>query len=284
MNLEGKRKINVHLVSDSTAETVQRIAQSVISQFPDCYPVFFLWPIINKKTRVLTVIRALKKHPGIVLYTIADNALVNILSSELKDRDDIILVPGLDYITMQFARFLQVVPQNISLLHQIDENYFKKIDIMNFTHEHDDGRSTKNIHEADIILLGVSRTSKTPTSIYLSHRGFKVANIPIFNFSEYQDVNDWIVSHVPKGPLVIGLTINPSRLYDIRKNRMKEKDAIYDNKYVDFSEIDNEIRLASKLFGKLHCPVIDVTNRSIEETSAHIIRIYHIRMMNAIKN
>jgi regulator of PEP synthase PpsR (kinase-PPPase family) len=270
--MDDNKVINIHLVSDSTAETVQVIKETVVSQFPSIKQQTFIWPVVNKIARVTPVLKHLKTHPGIVLYTILDAKLAQYFISECKKINSCFLVPGVDYVLMKFSQIFQIEPANIvGLQHTMDTSYFKRIEAINFTHEHDDGRITEDIDRAEIVLLGVSRTSKTPTSAYLAHRGFKVVNIPFISEDSMPNLEK-----LKKNTIIVALTIDPLRLYNIRKARVSYVSNIQ-NSYIDLDSIKKEIADAKKFFTKIFCPIIDVTNRSVEETAAHIIRIYQAR-------
>lgn len=270
----SKKIINVHLVSDSTAETVQIIYSSITSQFTDVTFQSFIWPVVNKESRIKTAIKAIQNKPGIILYTISDQNLCRVFEQSAKEIEGCTIIPGVDYVMMKFSEALGVAPSHkIGSQHQISKEYFERIEAINYTHEHDDGRLTASLNEADIVLIGVSRTSKTPTSAYLSHRGYKVANVPLVNDMK-QSIE--ILKKLTK-PMIIGLTISANRLLEIRRARMQYIGNVENSTYIDLDQIKQEIKDAQKYFNLLKCHTIDVTNRSVEETAAHIIRFYQIK-------
>lgn len=266
--------INIHLISDSTAETIEYINQSIIFQFPDIHFKKFIWPLINKKIRIQSVLKEIKKNKGIVLYTIFDNELSIFLEEEVRKIDNCFINNPLVSLLWQFAKFLNSDPsRTVGFRHELNDQYFKKMDAINFTHEHDDGRLLKDIKEADIILIGISRTSKTPTSTYLAHRGgFKVLNIPFISLQTAPDIN------IFKDLIVVGLTINPMRLREIRQSRVGQMKIKEDMNYTNIEFIKKEIHESNAYFTKIRCPVIDTTYRSVEEVASYIIRIMNSKL------
>jgi len=262
------KKINLHLISDSTGETLSSVARAVLSQFENIETNDFIWSLVRTKSQLDKAIEAIRQHPGIVLYTVMQDELVEQLRKKCYELQ-LPCIPILSHIIAEFANYLQQTVTNaVGRQHLLDQQYFSRVDAMSYTITHDDGQANHDYYEADIIIIGVSRTSKSPTSIYLSFRGYKVANIP---FVSIETIPSSIFEL--KKPLIVGLIINPEKLVQIRQSRLNSigEDSILD--YTDLDRIKQEISECRKLFAKLNCPVIDVTKRSVEETSARIIQL-----------
>ena len=219
-----------------------------------------------------------KKHnDAIILYTIVDSKLAKFLEEQAKKRN-IPCFGALGDLILNFSKLLHQKATHIpSGQHALDDDYYKRIEAIQFTMNHDDGNSINDIDKSDIVLLGVSRTSKTPTSIYLANRGFKTSNVPLIGENS---VPKFLINN-PSSVCVVGLTTEPERLIDVRRNRLsslKEKQKI---DYTNMEKIRNEIENAKKTFKKYQWPVVDVTRKSVEETAASIIKIYEIKKENA---
>jgi [pyruvate, water dikinase]-phosphate phosphotransferase / [pyruvate, water dikinase] kinase len=261
------KKFNMHLVSDSTGETVGSVARAVLAHFDDVEPEEFSWTLVRSKAQLEKVIEGIRENPGVVMYTIVDTALRELLKMECAKRG-LPCIGVLAGIVSELSAFLgQEVHALPGRQHELNEDYFSRVDAINYALAHDDGQGNWELEEADIVLLGVSRTSKSPTCVYLAHKGYKAANIPLVpdcplppNLAEL------------KKPLVIGLTINIERLQQIRKTRLQSLKQDHDTDYVDLEKMQREIDEARKLFAKHKWPVIDVTKRSVEETAATIIQ------------
>lgn len=265
-------KVKLHLISDSTGETLGAISRAVISQFKNVEVEEYMWSLVRTKSKMQEAIQLIKEKPGIVLYTILDQDLLDLLISECKSRK-ILAISALGEIIEAFSAYLG--KDNIKKpgrQHILDEEYFEKIEAINFTINHDDGQKIEHLDEAEIILVGPSRTSKSPTCAYLSYRGIKAANVPFIYGIEMPKI-----LYELKKPLIIGLTINPENLIQIRKNRMSmfNQNITEENKYVSSEEVKKELLEARKLYNRENWPIIDVTRRSIEETSATIIQKYN---------
>ena len=266
--------INLHLISDSTGETLGSMSRAIMSQFAEVETKEFMWSLVRTKTRMLQIMEEVQKNKGIVLYTILNEELLETLVSEAK-KHKIRIIPALDRIIDIFSKYIgQDVIHKTGRQYVLDEEYFDKINAINFTIDHDDGRKTESLEDADIVLVGPSRTSKSPTCIYLSYRGYKTANVPFIS-----DITMPKELFELKTPLIIGLTVNPDILIQIRKNRMKflDQKTSDDNDYVSFENVEKEVKEARRLYSKYAWPVIDVTRKSVEETSAAIIQIYNER-------
>ena len=263
----------VYLISDSTGETLDRIFLALKAQFPNFKSISHQYSFVrteNQTEKVLDVIKS--KKNSIILYTIVDVRLAKYLSNKCRELE----IPCFGVLGDLILRFSKLLDQKASHVpsgqHVLDKEYFKRIEAIQFTMSHDDGKGTEDLEKSDIILLGVSRTSKTPTSIYLANRGFKTSNIPIITKNS-------IPEKLLKNPTlacVVGLVAEPNRLVDIRKNRLnlvKEKEV---TDYIDIENIKNEIELSKNLFKKYNWPTIDITRKSVEETAASVIKIYDI--------
>ncbi len=260
--------INLHLVSDSTGETLSSISRSVLSHFEGVDSKDFIWPLVRTKSQIKKVNESISKNPGIVLYTILEESLVENLKNHCH-KLQIPCIPVLSRIINEFSNYLGLdISHVIGRQHILDGEYFARVEAMNYTINHDDGQSAWDLYYADIIIIGVSRTSKSPTSIYLSCRGYKTANIPFVNI---ETVPDNIFNL--KNPLIVGLTINPEKLLEIRQTRLLSMGQESKTNYIDVEAIKLEVAASRKLFAKLGCPVIDVTKKSVEETAAKIIQL-----------
>ena len=263
----------VYLISDSTGETLDRIFLALKAQFSNFHYKTYQYSFARTENQILKILDICKKNKNsIILYTIVDTKLAKFLSTKGEEEN----IPCFGVLGDLILRFSKLLHQEASHLpsgqHVLDDDYYKRIEAIQFTMNHDDGNGINDIEKADIVLLGVSRTSKTPTSIYLANRGFKTCNIPII--SENSLPKKLIKN--PKISCVIGLITEASRLMDIRKNRMsaiKEKDS---TSYISLDEINKEVEISRKLFRKYSWPVVDVTRKSVEETAASIIKIYNI--------
>lgn len=270
----SKRTINLHLISDSTGETLSSVSRAVVSQFEGVESNDFIWPLVRTKSQIEKVKESITKNPGIVLYTIVEDDLVENLRSHCAALQ-IPCIPVLSRIIAEFSNYLGLdISHTIGRQHLLDREYFSRVDAINYTINHDDGQSSWDLYGADIVIIGVSRTSKSPTSVYLSCRGYKTANIPFVNLDTFpQNIYDL------KKPLIVGLIINPEKLIEIRKNRLLSIGQDYDSSYIDIEKVKHEVAESRKLFSKLNCTVIDVTKRSVEETAAKIIQLYQARKL-----
>ena len=267
-----KKIINLHLISDSTGETLSSVSRAVLSQFEDVDSNDFIWPLTRTKGQIEKVKESVTKNPGIVLYTILEDELIENLKNHCYQLQ-IPCIPVLSRIISEFSNYLGLsVSNTIGRQHLLDSDYFSRVEAINYTINHDDGQSSWDLYDADIVILGVSRTSKSPTSVYLSCRGYKTANIPFVDISTIpENIHDL------KKPLIVGLTINPEKLVQIRQSRLALLGQDIDTDYIDIEAVKLEVTESRKLFSKLNCPVIDVTKRSVEETAAKIIQLYQTK-------
>lgn len=263
---------NFFLVSDSTGETLDRIYLALKAQFPDNDYKIHHFAFMRTTTQTATLIEACKKVDNpIILYTLVEKQTTNHIINECK-AFNIPCFGLLDFLIPQFEKiFNQKATLKPSGQHELNKEYYKKIEAMQFTLQHDDGQRLDTAIDADIIILGVSRTSKTPTSIYLGERGFKVSNIPLVQHQVIPD--DILKSDVIK----VGLVIDPNRLSDVRKTRINILNDKQSSTYVNMEVIQAEINESKKIFNTNKIPVIDVTRKSVEETAASIIKIVEIQ-------
>ena len=261
--------IHIHLVSDSTGETVHQVARAALAQFPDVHISEHIWTLVRTPAHVETISSALKRSPGILLYSVVDPDIRNAIEQLCKSHN----IPSLSVLDPLMDMLSSVLGyrQNSrpGSQHKLDKAYFDRMAAVEFAVTHDDGLNMDSLNEAQILLVGVSRTSKTPTSMYLAHRGYKVANYAL----------------VPKVPfplhyldgvnlLVVGLTNDPKRLSQVRRTRQVAMSDTDNQTYADVDQITEEIRNARRLFSEQGWPVIDVTRRSVEETAAAVIQLY----------
>jgi len=267
----------IYLISDSTGETLDRVFLAIKAQFKNIeYDVksYFFTRTENQIIKIME--EAKEKNNSIILYTIVDTDLAKFLASKGEEKK-IPCFSVLGNLIMNFSKLLNQKASHVpSGQHVLNEEYYERIEAIQFTMAHDDGNLVEDISKADLILLGVSRTSKTPTSIYLANRGFKTLNIPLVND---QSIPGELKKN-PKLSCVVGLTTEPERLVDIRKNRMNTLKETENTNYTNIKKIEEEIKEAKKTFIKYKWPTIDVTRKSVEETAASIIKIHEIYKNN----
>jgi len=266
-------KYNVYLVSDSTGETLDRIFLSLKSQFANFQYEKKEFAFVRTEQQINKIIKECNKlQNSIILYTIVETKLAKYISKE-SENNNIPCFGILGNLILNFSKLLnQKATHKPSAQHVLDDEYYRRIEAIQFTMSHDDGKKLNDIIKADIVLLGVSRTSKTPTSIYLANRGYKTINIPLVLDQKIPD--DLKSNHKM---CVIGLVADPERLADIRRNRvaiMKENNI---REYTDLSYIKEEVNNSKQLFKKYEWPIIDVTRKSVEETAASILKIFEIK-------
>ena len=261
---------HMHLVSDATGETVNSVARACLVQFEGAEPIEHSWTLIRTKGQIQKVLAGIAAEPGPVLFTFVNRELRGVLLEGCRPLG-VPCIPVLDPIIHALAGYLNLeIRGQPGLQHVLDAEYFERIDAMNYALAHDDGQSGATLNDADIILLGVSRTSKTPTCIYLANRAVKAANVPVVPGCPLPPELLTI-----SGPLVIGLTKDPARLVQVRKNRLHMiSQGSAETDYTDRESVRQEVSFARKLFSKHGWLVIDVTRRSIEETAATILTHY----------
>ena len=263
---------HLHLISDATGETLTTMAKAAAVQYAQVRPIEHVHPLVRTAKQLERVLKEVEQSPGIVLYTIVKMELIE----EIERRCRELKVPSLHVlqpIMNVFESYLGA-PQTpvVAGQHIVDADYFRRIDALNFTMAHDDGQLPQDLNTADIIILGISRTSKTPTSIYLAQRGYKTSNLPLVLGIDLPEALT-----KPHRAFVVGLVASPERISEIRRNRVHMLADRNLDDYVDRTQIANELAYSRRLCTRHGWPVIDVTRRSIEETAATIIRLLHDR-------
>ncbi|MCV9967360.1 kinase/pyrophosphorylase [Pararhizobium sp. BT-229] len=265
-----KNYFHLHLISDSTGETLIAAGRAAAAQFQSSHALEHVYPLIRNRKQLMQVMEAVDGAPGIVLYTIVDRELADIIDVTCKEMG-LPCVSVLDPIIELFQSYLGATSRRRSgAQHVMDADYFARIDALNFTMDHDDGQLPADFNDADVVLIGISRTSKTPTSIYLANRGIKTANIPIVPGVPLPDR----LMEATK-PLVVGLIATADRISQVRQNRVlgTASHNFRAEDYVDRASIAEELKYARSLCARNNWPTIDVTRRSIEETAAAIVAL-----------
>lgn len=264
----GRRQFYLHLVSDATGTTLHGLARAVLAQFDNIDPIEHFWPLVRTEKQLARVIADITDYPGPVLFTLVDRPLRRQLQKACLDLK-VPCIPVLDPLLRGLSAYLGQVDKGIpGLQHVLDEHYFHRMDAVDFALSFDDGQNLEGIEDADVILVGVSRTSKTPTCIFLARQGIMAANIPLVPGVPFPEKLLTL-----RGPLFVGLTEAPDRLVTLRKSRLRahaDDHRHQDNHYLDHERVEQEIREARRFFTKQGWPVIDVTRRSVEETAAEI--------------
>ena len=265
----GSSYFHLHLVSDATGETLTTVARAATAQYTKIEPVEHVYPLVRTQKQLDRVLAEIEESPGIVLYTLLEDDLVKRLEDHCRE----LSVPCLSILGPVLALLQSYLgaetSHRVGAQHMLNAEYFKRIDALNYTMLHDDGQHVDGLEEADVVLVGVSRTSKTPTSIYLANRGVKTGNVPLVPGIP-------IASSVEnlKRPLVVGLFASPERIVQIRQNRLLGLKAHHDeDQYIDRKAVAEEIAFSRKLCVKHNWPSIDVTRRSIEETAAAVLKL-----------
>ena len=263
----------VYQVSDSTGETLDRIFLALKAQFPKFEYKTIHYSFTRTKNQIDKIISKSKSEKDvIILYTIVDSDLAKYMVSVSKKND----IPIFEVLGNLIADFSKLIEQKASRIpsgqHALDKEYYKRIEAVQFTITHDDGKIISDIQKSDVILVGISRTSKTPTSIYLANRGYKVSNIPII---PNKDLPENLIKNAKK-TFVVGLICDANRLLDVRRNRIQSMHEDRPSEYINEKQILNELENSKKLFKKYNWPTIDVTRKSVEETAASIIKIFDI--------
>ncbi len=273
----GRSYFHLHLVSDSTGETLIAASRAAAAQYQGVASIEHVYPLVRTISQLERVISEIETSPGIVLFTLVDAEL----SRRLEEGCEAGGSPCLSVLGPILTLFKSYLGQSSTpragAQHMLNAEYFKRIDALNFTMMNDDGQMPENLEQADIVLLGVSRTSKTPTSIYLANRGYRAANVPL-------------VPHVPlppaldvlKKPLIVGLIASAERIVQIRQNRLLTLKAETETEYVDRVAVAEELTASRRLFMERGWPIIDVTRRSIEETAAAILDLYRVHRLKFI--
>jgi [pyruvate, water dikinase]-phosphate phosphotransferase / [pyruvate, water dikinase] kinase len=266
------KRLHLHLVSDSTGETLEAVAKAALTQFDGVETIKHFWPMVRSEGHIERIIADIGKNPGLVLFT-----MVNVEARRtLEVRCRALGLPAvavLDQVLDSLSTLLnQTAKARPGQQHVLDAAYFARVDAIQFTIAHDDGIGWENWEQADILLAGISRTSKTPTSIYLANRGYKTANIPIVIESPPPQS-----LYMLKHPLVVGLITSAERLIQVRRNRLLSLNQMPETDYVDQDAVAREVAFARRIFSDNGWPVIDMTRRSIEEAAAAIITLFNDR-------
>jgi hypothetical protein len=262
-------RFHLHLVSDSTGDTVHAVAKACLVQFDEAEAIEHSWLMVRSDAQLERVIAGITAHPGLVLYTMVDDELRRGLEDGCR-QNQIVAIPVLDPVMNAIGNYLGAASRGLpGQQHLLDAEYFRRVDAMTFALAHDDGQSAWGLDEADVILVGVSRTSKTPTCLYLGNRGIKAANVP---FVPGTPLPAELLSATR--PLIVGLTNDPDRLVQLRRSRLTMLQAGDGNSdYADIEQVRAEVQQARRFFTDRQWPVIDITRRSIEETAATITQL-----------
>ena len=270
---QAENYFHLHLVSDATGETLLAVGRAAAAQYATVSPIEHVFPLVRNQKQLDHALQEIEAHPGVVLYTLVDQALAARIETRCRE----IGVPSLSVlgpVLQLFHSYLgtETTPR-IGGQHTLNADYFRRIEALNFTMMHDDGQLAQDLEQSDVILVGVSRTSKTPTSIYLANRGIKTANIPLVPGIAPPPQLETVSK-----PLVVGLYASPERIVQIRQNRLLALNASQtDSDYIDRERVSQEIAASKKLCAKHGWPSIDVSRRSIEETAAAVIALLQDR-------
>ena len=267
----------IYLISDSTGETIDRIFLALKAQFNNFKSENHQYSFSRTENQILKILELAKKQKNsIILYTIVDSKLAKFLE-EQAEKKKIPCFGVLGDLILNFSKILHQKASHIpSGQHKLNDDYYNRIEAIQFSMNHDDGNLIEEIDKSDIILLGVSRTSKTPTSIYLANKGYKTSNVPLINKNSIPI----FLKENPQKKCVVGLTAEPERLIDVRKNRMASLNEKHGTNYTNIETIKNEVEEAKKTFKKYKWPTIDVTRKSVEETAVSVIKIYEVKKEN----
>ena len=268
--MTSNRLFHLHLVSDATGETLNAVARAACAQYEDVSAVEHIYALVRGPKQLDRAIAEIEREPGLVMFTMVNDTLRDQLVARCAELD-VPCISVLDPVINALGTYLgREISHKPGVQHEMNAEYFDRIAALNFTMAHDDGQSNGDLDEADIILVGVSRTSKTPTCIYLANRGIKAATVPLVPSAPLPP--DLLTA---KNPLIVGLVTSADRLMQIRKNRLLSLNEREETDYIDKDLISAELADARRLCNKHGWPVIDVTRKSIEETSAAILNLYH---------
>ena len=261
---------HVHLVSDSTGETLNAMARAVCARFENVLPIEHIYALVRSPRQLERALTDIEAAPGVVIHTIVDDELRAALEEGCR-KLDMACIPALDPLVSALSRYLgAALTRRVGVQHALDNDYFNRMDALNYAIGHDDGQGGQDLDQADVVLVGVSRTSKTPTCIYLAHRGVRAANVPLVPGRPPPEKLMTL-----KNALIVGLTISPDRLIQIRRNRLLSLKEDRESSYIDIEAVREETVLARRLYEKMEWPVIDVTRRSVEETAASVLNLLH---------
>ena len=262
-------KYHLHLISDSTGGTLNSVVKACRAQFRDVAVEEHFWPLVRSTQQLEKIMRSIQEKPGAVLYTLVDDALAQVLERHCQGIGVPVLSIMQPVLDLMSRTFQQESLHQPGLQYQLNAEYFARMDAVDYALHHDDGQKTeRDLDKADVILVGVSRTSKTPTCVYLANRGVKAANIPLVPGVA---IADEILAL--KKPMFVGLTASPERLVDIRRNRLKQLGEMRATDYLDMDRVEEEVRNARRFYNQQGWPVIDVTRRSVEETAAEVLAL-----------
>jgi len=265
-------EFHLHLVSDSTGNTVSTVARSSLAQFDDVEPEEHMHTLIRTKSQLERAIAKIEADPGFVLYTLADGDLRKQLRKACKSLK-IPCISVVEIVIHEFSNFLgKQATDRFGRQYVLDKDYFNRMEAVDYTLTHDDGQLYWEMDEAEIILIGPSRTSKSPTSIYLAYKGYKTANVPFVSGTGLPDILFEL-----SNPFIVGLVVTPHRLEQIRKQRMLSISEKSQTDYIDIEKISQEMLEARRIYTQNNWPVIDVTRRSIEEVAAQVLKLYKKR-------
>ncbi|WP_346912057.1 pyruvate, water dikinase regulatory protein [uncultured Roseibium sp.] len=267
---KSRHYFHLHLVSDSTGETLMTVSRAATAQYENVQEIEHVYPLVRTQKQLDRILSEIESAPGIVLYTLVDTELASRLERSCMELG-IPIVNILAPVFAVFQSYLNVTQTHrIGGQHELDAEYFKRMEALNYTMMHDDGQIWEDLESADIVLLGISRTSKTPTCIYMANRGIKAANVPLIPDIPLPPA----VTNLKK-PLIVGLIASAERIQQIRRNRVLSLHSEnYNETYVDRKEIAREITMTRRLCSENDWPLIDVTRRSIEETAAEIMGLF----------
>ena len=261
---------HVHLVSDSTGETLNAMARAVCARFENVLPIEHIYALVRSPRQLERALTDIEEAPGVVIHTIVDDSLRSALEEGVR-RMDMPCIAALDPLVSSLQRYLGAsISRRVGVQHALDNDYFNRMDALNYAIGHDDGQGGQDLEQADVVLVGVSRTSKTPTCIYLAHRGVRAANVPLVPTRPPPEKLFEL-----KNTLVVGLTISPDRLIQIRRNRLLSLKEDRESSYIVIEAVREETVKARRLYERQGWPVIDVTRRSVEETAAAVLNLLH---------
>lgn len=259
---------HIHLVSDSTGETLNAMARAVCARFENVLPIEHYYALVRSPRQLERALADIEDAPGMVMHTIVDDTLRAALEEGCR-RLDMPCIAALDPLVSALSRYLgAALTRRVGAQHALDTDYFNRMDALNYAIGHDDGQGGQELDQADVVLVGVSRTSKTPTCIYLAHRGIRAANFPLVPGRPVPEALTRLSS-----ALVVGLTVSPDRLIQIRRNRLLSLKESRDTAYTDIEAVREEVVQARRLYERQGWPVIDVTRRSVEETAAAVLNL-----------
>ena len=268
------RSFHLHLVSDATGETLNSMAKATCAQFAGIQPIEHVYALVRSPKQLVRVLASIEEEPGLVMFTLMNQTL----RAELETRCLELNVPSisvLDDVLSSLERYLGTgLTHKSGGQHEMDAEYFRRMEALSFTMHHDDGQMTQELTQAEVVLIGVSRTSKTPACIYLADRGIKAADVPIVPNIPLPDEIEHLTQVHPSGPLIVGLVATPDRLVQIRRNRLISLNQDPDTDYVNMESVREETVYARKMFSRNGWPIIDVTRRSVEETAAAVFNLY----------